>query len=1002
MSNKLQLQVILTALDKATAPLKRIQTGSIGAGRALKEARDNLKALNAQQRDVSALKAQRSAVMASEQQLAKAQQTLRTLREELKATQSPTAQFQQRFIKASQAVQQLTTKHQQQRSELQKVIGKLTQAGISTRDLGQTEDTLRGKMAATNQVIKQQETRLSRITAQQKRLAQAKASYEKSQGLAGSMAGSGAAGLASGYAIAKPLKSIIDAFAPNENAATQLKVSMMDQAGAVSADFQRISDLATGLGDRLPGTTADFQEMMTMLRRQGISAQSILGGTGEAAAYLGVQLNKPVAEAAEFAAKMQDATRTSEADMMGLMDTIQRAFYLGVDDNNMLQGFTKLSPVMSILKKEGLEATSALAPLLVMMDQTGMAGESAGNAIRKVFQAGVNQDKFDDANDLLKFYNAGFSLDFTDGKGEFGGIDNLFAQLKKFEKLNTVQRTSVTKAMFGDDAETLQVVNTLMSKGIAGYQEAAGKMQTQASLQTRVTEQLGTLTNVMEAAQGSWTNTQADIGSVVAPELKEFINRIGEVAVKVKDWVKANPQLTATLFKTAAGLALLLAIGGGLTLMLASVLGPMAMVRYGLGLLGIKGLSVFKPLWRLGKVALPAVVKGLRLLSIATLTNPILLLIAGIVIGAVLIYAYWDEIGAFFIGVWNEIKQGFSGGIGSIISTILDFTPLGLFYRAFAKVLDYLGIELPAKFSDFGKMMIGGIINGIKNKLGLLKGTVSEVADTTQEQYRKDMAIHSPSRVFAELGNHTMAGLNQGLAEGENDVMRQVAATAEAMAARPPVLPTPRPQPSAMESALGGVAGGIRSITDLGAGMLGLPSNAELNRPQAKGQVKPAQGLQGLLNGVAGQVRQITDAGAVSLGLPSNAQLSGPKAQGQGVPSTGLQGLLSSVAGQVRQITDAGAGMLGLPSQAQLKTQQQGNVPPGNLASNAGISFDRRAPIAPASSAPMVIQGDTITINLTTQAGSDAAAMRRLLNQLLDERERNKTARIRSRLSDND
>lgn len=36
----------------------------------------------------------------------------------------------------------------------------------------------------------------------------------------------------------------------------------------------------------------------------------------------------PVTADAEFAPKMQDATQTAEGDMMGLMDTIQRAYYL--------------------------------------------------------------------------------------------------------------------------------------------------------------------------------------------------------------------------------------------------------------------------------------------------------------------------------------------------------------------------------------------------------------------------------------------------------------------------------------------------------------------------------------------------------------------------------------------------------------------------------------------------------------------------------------------------
>ena len=120
---------------------------------------------------------------------------------------------------------------------------------------------------------------------------------------------------------------------PAENSETQLRASMMTNTGAVGPEFQQILDLATRLGDRLPGTTADFIDMMTMLRRQGMTSKAILGGLGESAAYLGIQLRMPVTAAAEFASKMQDATQTAEGDMMGLMDTIQRTYYLGVDSD---------------------------------------------------------------------------------------------------------------------------------------------------------------------------------------------------------------------------------------------------------------------------------------------------------------------------------------------------------------------------------------------------------------------------------------------------------------------------------------------------------------------------------------------------------------------------------------------------------------------------------------------------------------------------------------------
>lgn len=877
-ADKLQLQVILSALDKATAPLKRIQGGSIGAGKALADTRDKIKQLNDIQRNISgfktyqtelestgnALQETRDKMGAVERALEShrtAQQALAgetnvhrravsNLQRELLRSKEPNAELSKQYMIAKDKLAQLETKynasqnrmrrykqdlgdtataartlnskHQALSQQLADARTKLDAAGISTDKLAQHEHDLAGGLDKANAALKVQKDRLAAITKQQTSLHRARAQYSKTQQLAGSMAAGGAAGLASGYALARPLKGIVDAFAPAENATTQLKVSMMGSDGTVAADFQKISDLANNLGDRLPGTTADFQEMMTMLKRQGLSSANILGGTGEAAAYLAVQLQMPVTAAAEFAAKMQDATRTSEKDMLGLMDTIQRTYYLGVDSGNMLQGFSKISPVMGIIKKQGLEAANTLTPLLVMMDQTGMAGESAGNALRKVFQSGLNVGKVAKANKELK--TLGIRMDFTDGKGEFGGMDKLFAQLEKLKGLSAVKRTSVMKTIFGDDAETLTTVETMMNKGMAGYEEIAAKMQAQADLRKRVNEQLKSLTNVMDAAQGSWSNTMSEIGLAIAPELKEFISSLGEVAVKVKGWVKANPELTAQIVKTAAGLAMLLAACGGLSIMIASIAGPVAIVRLGMALLGIKSRGLISPLQGVGaaadgtaskagvlskawgglakagtwlgqglrsmlptitglaKNALPMLATGLRTVGVALLTTPIgwfLLAVTAIAAAAYIIYANWDKLVPYFAGMWAEIKAGFGGGLGGIITTLANFNPVGLVYRAFAEVLNYLGFDLPTRFTEFGNMIVRGLVNGLFAGLGQIKGAIYSIGDSTVGWFKEKLGIHSPSRVFAGLGGFTMAGLAQGLAGGEGDVLKQIAGTAK-------------------------------------------------------------------------------------------------------------------------------------------------------------------------------------------------------------------------------
>ncbi|MDH0301249.1 MULTISPECIES: phage tail tape measure protein [unclassified Pseudomonas] len=771
MANDLRLRVLLDAIDQATAPLKQIDKASLEAGRQLKAARDRLKELNAQQKDVSAWRTQLTQTQETTQALEAARAKVRAIAQEMAATGAPTKAMASNMRTAVREAQRLKTEHQQQAEKLQQLRGKLYSAGISTRDLGSHERKLREQITSTNEAISTQSRRMEELASRQAKLAKARAALERTQGLAAKMAGTGAAGLATGYAAAQPVKAVLGAFAPNEDSATQLKVSMMDSNGKVAEDFKKISDLATSLGDRLPGTTADFQNMMTMLRRQGLSAKSILGGTGEAAAYLGVQLKMPVEEAAEFAAKMQDATSTTEKDMMALMDVIQRGFYAGVDPDNMMQGFSKIAPVMDVIKKTGIEAVNELGPLLVMMDQASMEGGAAGNAFRKIFQAGLKKDKVDGANELLAKQN--IKLSFTNEDGNFAGLENLYKQIDKLKVLNDEDRTAAINKLFGDDAETMTVLNKMMEKGLAGYQEVQQKLKDQADLRTRVNEQLNTLSNVMEAAEGSFTNAMAEFGAAVAPELKELITTLGEIAASVGAWARENPALAGGLVKVVAAVAVLAAGFGGLAITMASLLGPFAMVRYGMALFGVKSSGMFSVVGRLVGVMKGGLLTAIRAVSIALwglAANPVALAIAAVVAAlagaAYLIYQNWDQVKAYFSNAWTEIRAGFGAGIGGILTVLANFSPIGLIYQAFAAVLNYLGVDMPSRFTEFGNMIVNGLVNGLMSGLGQIKDAVSALGDSTIGWFKEKLGIHSPSRVFAELGGFTTEGLAMGLDDG--------------------------------------------------------------------------------------------------------------------------------------------------------------------------------------------------------------------------------------------
>lgn len=450
-------------------------------------------------------------------------------------------------------------------------------------------------------------------------------------------------GLALAGGLAAGLTVSLKAYADQENAATGLKVAMMQANGEVGNSFEKINKLAVGLGNQLPGTTADFQNMMQMLVRQGIPAENILGGVGKATAYLAVQLKKTPEAAAEFAAKMQDATGTASDDMMGLFDTIQKAFYLGVDDTNMLSFFTKTSSVLKMVNKDGLKAAQGLAPISVMMDQMGMQGESAGNALRKVIQSGLDLKKVRATNKGLRKQR--IRLDFTDGKGGFGGLDKMFSQLAKLRKLTDTDKTSVLKTLFGDDAETLQVVNALIDKGKDGYDQIQQKMNKQASLNKRVEAQLGTLTNLWEAMTGTATNGLAAIGSAFSGDTKNLTIWLGDLGERFTIFADQNPRVIRSVAGLAAGLAVLK--------------------------LGIMGVG-----------------QAITLASRLAAMTPLGMILTGIALAAGLIISNWDAVGPYFKSLWETVSPYFEMG-WELLKTVFGWTPLGLVINNWGPVVQW-------------------------------------------------------------------------------------------------------------------------------------------------------------------------------------------------------------------------------------------------------------------------------------------------------------------------
>lgn len=660
------ISIILKAADKASAEFKRIgKAASVLGGDIAKAEKEQIR-LNKAIHDTKRLQGYRNNLGETAKKLAENRARQKELLAEMKKGGGATRQQTQEMNKLAREAKNLEKTQARQTKTAARLAKEMKAAGTSTVKLADSQKDLKTKLEKVNGILEKQK----KILAARNRAAALKARL-------GDAATRSATMMYTARGIADTTRNVlaapVSAYAQSETASTDLRAAMMDSSGKVGADYQRIDELATRLGDKLPGTTADFKNLMTMLLRQGLSAKTVLGGTGEAAALLAVQLKKTPEEAAEMAAKLQDATRGTEKEMEAIMDQVQRLYYAGTDSNNILGAFTSLSPALDTLKIKGKAAMEQMSPLIGMLDQAGLSGEKSGNALRKVFTRMMNTAKVGKAAKA-----AGIQLDFTNGKGEFGGFENMYKQLAKLKSLSTEKRLKLLQSIFGDDSETLQALNTMIEKGKEGYDQFAQKLEAQASLRQRVNDQLGTLTNLWDAASGTFTNFLAKMGESVAPQLKELTKWIGGINEKLSDWAAKNPQTAAAIMKTAAFIGVLLTAVVGLGAALSALLIPIALSKFaffslfgGMGKAAGGALGLAGTLLKLGGSLAAFGAKALVFLA----TNPFGWAI--LAVGAlVMLWRNWDTVKSALISGWewiektfaaNPLLYAFTGPVGAIV-----------------------------------------------------------------------------------------------------------------------------------------------------------------------------------------------------------------------------------------------------------------------------------------------------------------------------------------------
>jgi hypothetical protein len=865
----LKLQVVFAALDKITGPLKKIMGGSSETAKALKATSDRLRDLNAQQKNISKFRELHGGLDATRTKLEAAQQKVASLATKMKQTEAPTRAMTREFNAAVKAAGALKTAGQQQAQQLQVMRERLAGAGIGTKDLANHERTLRREIEATNKTMTLQQQKLANANARQQRVTNATQHADKLRNKAGNLAMAGAGATATGAVIGAPV------------------VKGLNEAKHYQTEVGRVN--ALGLGDKVSAEAVAFaRNMKTYGTSQLDNLQLMRDGMSAFADVHHAEMVAPTLAKMKFANHAffgEEEGADNERKFMDMLKVIELRGGLESKEKfeaqaNIVQqvitatgGRVGPNEWLNMIKTGGIAAKGLkddafyyqMEPLVQEMSGNRV-GTSLMSAYQNLYQGRTTKRS---ARKLDEFGLIGDKSKVTPDKaGQIAFLDpgallgsELFRE-NQFEWLEKVLLPQLAKKGIKDKNQVLDAIGSIFSN------RTASNLYSQMYLQrvqihkneklNRGAADIGKLEKLGRdsaagkelEAQSKLANLKLTMGEKILPLYAQGLELAISAVQRLNGFMERNPTVAKIMITAFAVLAGLLLVLGPLMLGIAALIGPYAMLHVMFAKMGVTG-GVLTPILRGLGGAFMWAGRAVLWLGRALMLNPIGLAITAIAGAAYLIYKYWEPIKAFFSGIWSHVKTAFAGGIGGVSNLIANWSPLGLFYRAFAGVLgwfgialpaqftdfgasilqritaswqpiaaffadiwsrlrticaggmasisaliinwspvgvfyqafagvmSWFGIELPAKFTEFGANILRGLVNGITGSMGAVKDAISNAGSSTIAWFKEKLGIHSPSRVFAQLGDYTMQGLAVGLDRSEGAPIAKVSGLAQ-------------------------------------------------------------------------------------------------------------------------------------------------------------------------------------------------------------------------------
>ncbi len=190
MSKDLRLQVVFSALDKLSGPIRKMSGGTKGLAQGVATTRKEITRLNREQKKIDGLKSLRKGLQGNNQKLDETRRKMRALRMEIDQSSRPTKTLTNALKAAERQEKNLTRSISEQSRKLNTQQSELKSSGVDVANLSRHEQRLARQIADANRKLDQQSEKLRKVQ-----------KFQERAGKVSSMAGRGGAAMTAGVTL---------------------------------------------------------------------------------------------------------------------------------------------------------------------------------------------------------------------------------------------------------------------------------------------------------------------------------------------------------------------------------------------------------------------------------------------------------------------------------------------------------------------------------------------------------------------------------------------------------------------------------------------------------------------------------------------------------------------------------------------------------------------------------------------------------------------------------